>query len=103
MLKDADLDSLEVEKFKGGDLEPKYQSLQLPAWEGEVEDGFKIYQGSCHCGAVTYAVKTKLLSETKVFLRVFIRWTQSSMPTGHVWELRIGQLQISAVAVLLSP
>jgi hypothetical protein len=66
MLKDADFDSLEVEKFNGGDLEPKYQSPQLPAWEGEVEDGFKIYQGSCHCGAVTYAVKTKPLNETKV-------------------------------------
>ena len=66
MLKDIDLNSLELEIFEGGKLEPKYQPPALPEWNGEIEDGLKIYQGCCHCGAVTYAVKTKSLSETSV-------------------------------------
>ena len=65
-MKDIDLDVLEIEQFKGGDLDPKYETPPLPAWHGEVEEGLEVYNGSCHCGAVTYAVKTKPLEELKV-------------------------------------
>jgi hypothetical protein len=66
MLKDVDLEALEVEKFNGGDLKPKYQPPELATWKGEVEEGLTTYGGSCHCAAVTYAVKTKPLNELKV-------------------------------------
>jgi hypothetical protein len=32
----------------------------------EAENGLKVYDGNCHCGAVTYRVKTKQLTETEV-------------------------------------
>lgn len=66
MLKDIDLDSLKIGQFNGGDLGSKYQPPTLPTWDGEVKEGFKIYQGNCHCGTVTYAVMTKPLDEVEV-------------------------------------
>ena len=67
MLKDLDLDSVEMLPFND-DLETgiKYQAPPLPNWAGEVEDGMKVYKGNCHCGAVTYAVKTEPLEKLKI-------------------------------------
>jgi hypothetical protein len=65
-LKDIDLDALELESFNGADLEPPYE-LPVPSTEPkEAEGGLKVYYGNCHCRAVTYSVKTKPLTETKV-------------------------------------
>jgi len=65
-LKDIDLDALEVENFKGADLEPPYKPPLLSSALKEAEDVLKVYDGNCHCGAVTYRVKTKQLTETEV-------------------------------------
>jgi hypothetical protein len=41
---------------------PKFTG-ELPKFDGE---GLKVYTGSCHCGAVTIAVKTKPFPEVEV-------------------------------------
>jgi hypothetical protein len=51
--------------FPGAGIDPQYQA---PVFDGldpvaDVKDG-KIYHGSCHCGAVKMAVKTKPLDHT---------------------------------------
>lgn len=55
-----------LSRFDGKDLTPAYKT---PKYKGpepepttEVEDG-KLYTGSCHCGAVTLAVKVKTLNK----------------------------------------
>jgi hypothetical protein len=44
-----------------GDYEPPAHKGDLP--EAEVEGG-KVHTGSCHCGKVTVAVKSKPIDET---------------------------------------
>ena len=50
------------------DVEPLYQTPSFPAHPdaGTLPADQKIYNGNCHCGAVTYAVKTTPLEEQKV-------------------------------------
>ena len=48
--------------------EPQYKVPPFPAHSDadSLQPDQKIYNGNCHCGAVTYAVKTKPLEEQKV-------------------------------------
>ncbi|KAE9370795.1 hypothetical protein N431DRAFT_510119 [Stipitochalara longipes BDJ] len=48
--------------------EPKYQPPPFPPHPdaNKLQPDERIYNGNCHCGAVTYAVKTKSLEEQKV-------------------------------------
>ena len=48
-----------LNKYQPQYIPPKFTG-ELPILDGE---GLKVYTGSCHCGAVTLAVKTKPLSE----------------------------------------
>lgn len=50
------------------DVEPLYQTPPFPAHPDAetLPADQKIYNGNCHCGAVTYAVKTTPLEEQKV-------------------------------------
>jgi hypothetical protein len=68
VLKDVDFTTLEIEKFPGDDAEPKYEPpATFPTLElGEGDEGLKLYNGNCHCGTVTYTVKTKPFNELKV-------------------------------------
>jgi hypothetical protein len=63
---DIDLDALEVETFGGAYLEPPYEPPVSLSEPKDAEDGLKTYFGNCHCGAVTYSVKTKPLDEVEV-------------------------------------
>jgi hypothetical protein len=49
-------------------VEPLYKAPPFPAHPDadKLQPDQKIYNGNCHCGAVTYAVKTKSLEEQKV-------------------------------------
>lgn len=60
-----DLWSLTVNKYNGAALEPSYEPFEFIGPEPEAHiQNHKLYTGSCHCGAVTLALKTKkLLSE----------------------------------------
>jgi len=59
-LQDVDLWSLTKKKFDGLDFEPPYNPPRFTGPEpiAEIDTG-KLYTGSCHCGAVTLALKTK--------------------------------------------
>ncbi len=70
-LQDVDLKALEVTSVAGSLYGADYQPPTFPpAAEIEKqlkpEDGMKIYNGNCHCGAVTYSVLTKSLEEQEV-------------------------------------
>ncbi len=65
-LNDIDPDALEVETFKGAELDPPYEPPASSRESKQAEDGIKVYNGNCHCGAVTYTVKTKPLTEVEV-------------------------------------
>jgi len=56
------------ERFPGAARDPPYQPPPFPKHPDadNLLSGLKIYNGNCHCGAVTYAVKTKPLEEQKV-------------------------------------
>ena len=55
-------------RYDGAKLEPSYQAPKASSHvakddgEGEVE----VYEGCCHCGAVTYTLKTKPLNQAEV-------------------------------------
>ena len=67
MFRDLDVDSIVKNAFDGATiLGSKYVPPSVPDYEGEVEEGQKVYHGNCHCGAVTYALKTEPLEEIKV-------------------------------------
>ncbi|KAL2130441.1 hypothetical protein VTI74DRAFT_6387 [Chaetomium olivicolor] len=60
-LQDLDIWSLELKTFEGNKFDPKYVAPEYSGPEPNppgYEDG-KTYYGSCHCGAVTTAVKVK--------------------------------------------
>ncbi len=65
-LQSIDLSTLEIEKFPGSDLQPQYQPPETSQEPEDAEDGLKLYHGNCHCGAVTYTVKTKPLDDIEV-------------------------------------
>jgi hypothetical protein len=67
MLRDVDVESLEKKPFDGATiLGSKYIPPMIPNYMGEVQEGLKVYNGNCHCGAVTYTVKSKPLEELEV-------------------------------------
>lgn len=55
-------------RYDGAKLEPSYQAPKASSHvakddgEGDVE----VYEGCCHCGAVTYTLKTKSLNQAEV-------------------------------------
>ncbi|KUJ17179.1 uncharacterized protein LY89DRAFT_685108 [Mollisia scopiformis] len=59
-LQDVDLWALEVNKYDGCAIAPAYEAPKYkgPEPTAEIENA-KTYTGSCHCGAVTMALKTK--------------------------------------------
>ena len=66
MLRDIDLEGLDIQPFEGSSLGEKYQPPESTAFEkDEVEGGFEMYSGNCHCGAVKYTLKTKPLMDQK--------------------------------------
>ncbi|KAJ7034127.1 glutathione-dependent formaldehyde-activating enzyme [Mycena alexandri] len=55
-LQDVDFDAIEVvTNTKGASTEPLYQ-VPEPVATGTVPEGSTVYNGSCHCGAVRYAL-----------------------------------------------
>ncbi|KAJ7755786.1 glutathione-dependent formaldehyde-activating enzyme [Mycena metata] len=55
-LRDVDIEALEVIiSTKGASTEPLYQAPE-PVATGTIPEGSTVYQGSCHCGAVRYAL-----------------------------------------------
>ena len=66
MLTIFDILPLKTDVSPGKDLEPKYEPPSFPHFEGELGEGEKLYNGSCHCGAFTYSVKTIPIEERPV-------------------------------------
>lgn len=67
MFKDIDFNSIEKTPFDGATLlGSRYVPPSIPDFEGEVEEGLKVYKGNCHCGAITYALKSKPLEDIEV-------------------------------------
>jgi hypothetical protein len=53
-----------INRYKGDALDPPYTPPKFTGTEPTIEiEGAKIYNGGCHCGAVTLAFKTKPLPE----------------------------------------
>jgi hypothetical protein len=65
MLRDIHLPSLKNEPFPGKDLKSPYTPPAFPP-HPEVEPGKQVYDGYCHCGAVTISVEFKPISELEV-------------------------------------
>ena len=63
MLHDINIDSLQTVSFDGAALEPLYHAPKTSS-NLVAKDEFKIYDGNCHCGAVTYSVRSELLTQT---------------------------------------
>lgn len=63
MLQDIKLDSLQTVSFDGAAVEPFYIAPKASS-NLVAKEGFKIYDGNCHCGAVTYSVLSEPLIET---------------------------------------
>ncbi|KAL1879754.1 hypothetical protein Daus18300_001591 [Diaporthe australafricana] len=64
-LQGVDAYSLDIKPFDGKALGPAYEPVAYTGAEpGDGAEGSKIYHGSCHCGAVTLAVKVKKPLET---------------------------------------
>ena len=58
------MDKLAYETFDGKSLcGSKYEPPQPPNDFPTVEDGLKVYRGSCYCGAVTLSMKREPLTE----------------------------------------
>lgn len=57
-----------VSRYDGSKLEPLYQAPKASSHvaKADGEGDLEVYEGSCHCGAVTYTVKTKPLTEAEV-------------------------------------
>lgn len=60
VLQNLDLWSLPIKHSNGSELEPTYAPPRFtgPEPESEVKGGV-LYTGSCHCGAITIALKTR--------------------------------------------
>lgn len=71
MLKDIDVDSLQLRGMGGSVYGETYQQPSFPDLDEikkvlNVQEGMKIYHGNCHCKAITYSVVTKPLEEQQV-------------------------------------
>ncbi|KAI0132536.1 glutathione-dependent formaldehyde-activating enzyme [Xylariales sp. AK1849] len=64
-IQDLDIWSLETSKMDGAAIPPLYEPPNFTGKAPQVElEGGKISTGSCHCGAIRLALKTKPLDET---------------------------------------
>ncbi|KAJ7130921.1 glutathione-dependent formaldehyde-activating enzyme [Mycena filopes] len=80
VLRDVDVEVLEVvTSTKGAAIEPLYQAPE-PVGTGPVTEGTTVYHGSCHCGAVRYA----LLSSEKITTGLACNCSHCSRD-GSVW------------------
>ncbi|KAK4692086.1 hypothetical protein P7C71_g5052, partial [Lecanoromycetidae sp. Uapishka_2] len=61
-LHDIDLDALKITPMDGEKLEPAYQTPTSPK-PSNPDTSLKTYDGSCHCGKVTYAFQSLPLEE----------------------------------------
>ena len=54
--------------YEGAKLEPSYEvpTVASHVAKADGEGHLEVYEGSCHCGAVAYTVKTKPLAEAEV-------------------------------------
>lgn len=57
MLEGIDMSALEVKRFSGADLSPKYEPPNNPLVAPKKEVELKLYHGNCHCGSFKYSVK----------------------------------------------
>ena len=65
MFEDLDLALLKVQPFDGiAKFQPPYKAPQPPE-QPEAREGLTIYNGSCHCGAVTYTLQTEPFDRVK--------------------------------------
>ncbi|GAB7349133.1 hypothetical protein MBLNU459_g8078t2 [Dothideomycetes sp. NU459] len=66
---EVDVDALQIKKYDGTALEPKYQPFAPAAKASEVlgsDSELKLYSGSCHCQAVCYTTKYTPLEKSEV-------------------------------------
>ncbi|KAL2159436.1 hypothetical protein VTH06DRAFT_2441 [Thermothelomyces fergusii] len=82
-----DLWSLEVKTFDGAGLDPKYVVPQFRGREPNpagFENG-KTYYGSCHCGAVTTAVRLDGSLEDGTYTGLLLECNCSFCRQGYAW------------------
>src|SRR5450755_3509649 len=65
-IQNIDRDTLDVERFKGAEVDPPYEPRKPTQAPQDIQDGLEVYHSGCHCGAITYAVETKPFAETAV-------------------------------------
>jgi hypothetical protein len=53
-------------RFDGAALPPAYDAPRCSGPELTTEEGEEVYRGSCHCGAIALAVRTRPLSEVNI-------------------------------------
>lgn len=61
MLEGVDLSKLSIESYDGSSLGAPYEAPKPPT-KPDVKEGMKLYEGSCHCGAVTYTLESEPLT-----------------------------------------
>ena len=68
MLEDVDFTKLEIKKFSGEDVGPKY-ALDHPAPQSKEttskETDLKVYKGNCHCGKYKFHLKIPELKKIR--------------------------------------
>lgn len=68
MLEDVDLTKLEIKKFSGAEVGPKY-TIQHPVPQSEEaplkETDLKQYKGNCHCGKYKFSLKIPELKKVR--------------------------------------
>lgn len=64
MLEDVDLSKLTVGSYDGAFLGAPYEAPKPPS-KPDAKEGQKVYEGSCHCGAVTYTVETEPITSVR--------------------------------------
>ena len=64
--RDIDIGTVKIEKGDGRAEGAPYQPPEPSSQNIKPADGFKVYDGNCHCQAIIYTVETKPLTDIKV-------------------------------------
>ncbi|KAK3307221.1 glutathione-dependent formaldehyde-activating enzyme [Chaetomium strumarium] len=83
-LQNVDPWALEIQQYDGAALGDKYEHPQHKGPLPAAIDGYKLYTGSCHCGALTVAFQSKPLDETFDELIVDCSCSICSR-NGYIW------------------
>ena len=64
MLEDVDLSKLPIGSYDGSSIGAPYEAPKPPS-KPDAKEGQQVYEGSCHCGAVTYTVESEPITTVR--------------------------------------